>query len=101
MSLMTGATALFSDTLPPDTLESFVPKIEGAAFFVYGKHGQPEERPANRAFYALANGPRELWEVPGSGHIGGVDAQPGEYERRVVAFFDRALAERTPEGDAS
>jgi fermentation-respiration switch protein FrsA (DUF1100 family) len=42
-------------------------------------------------FYAAASGPKEIWEVPGSDHIGGVDAQPLEYERRVVGFFDRTL----------
>ena len=31
--------------------------------------------------------------MPGSGHIGGVEAQPLEYERRVVGFFDRTLAQ--------
>jgi hypothetical protein len=95
MSVATAATALFTDNLPPDTLKSFVPKISGAAFFVYGEHGQPEERPANRAFFAAAHGTKELWEVPGSGHIGGLDAQPREYERRVVGFFDRALLQTT------
>jgi hypothetical protein len=25
-------------------------------------------------------------------HVGGLEAQPHEYERRVIAFFDRALA---------
>jgi uncharacterized protein len=33
----------------------------------------------------------ERWRVPGSGHTGGLDAQPAEYERRVLDFFDRAL----------
>jgi hypothetical protein len=32
-----------------------------------------------------------LWEVPGARHTGGLDAQPQEYERRVVGFFDAAL----------
>ena len=57
----------------------------------YGEHGQPEEKPANEIFYAAARGPRAIWEVPGSGHMAGIDAQPAEYERRVVGFFDRAL----------
>jgi len=60
MSLMTAATALFTDDLPPKTLKSYVPKISGATFFVYGEHGQPEERPANNAFYAGATGPKEI-----------------------------------------
>ena len=29
--------------------------------------------------------------------MGGIDAQPAEYERRVVAFFDRALLDEQPE----
>jgi dienelactone hydrolase len=87
----TAATALFSDNLPPRSLKSLAPKISGAAFFVYGERGQPAERPANRAFYAAAHEPKEIWEIPGSGHIGGTEARPREYERRVTAFFDREL----------
>jgi uncharacterized protein len=90
----TAATALFSDNLPPRSLKSLAPEISGAAFFVYGERGQPAERPANRAFYAAAHEPKEIWEVPGSGHIGGTEAQPQEYERRVTAFFDRELRPR-------
>jgi uncharacterized protein len=89
--VLTAATALFTDNLPPSDLRSLVPKISGATFFVYGEEGQPTERPANEAFYAAAHGPKELWEVPGSGHMKGIEAQPAEYERRVVGFFDRAL----------
>jgi pimeloyl-ACP methyl ester carboxylesterase len=76
---------------PPRALRSLVPEIQGAVFFVYGERGQPMERPANTAFYREAHEPKQLWEIPGSGHIGGPDAQPLEYERRVVAFFDRYL----------
>jgi hypothetical protein len=60
-------------------------------FFIYGERGQPMERTANEGFYAAAQGQRALWEVPASGHIGGIDAEPQEYERRVVGFFDRVL----------
>ena len=87
----TLATSVFSNALPPADLKSLVPKISGAVLFVYGENGQPAEEPANRAFYAAAHEPRELWEVPGSGHIGGTEARPREYERRIVGFFDRHL----------
>ena len=93
-SAATAATAVFTNNLPPSSLKSLVPKISGATFFVYGQHGQPAERPANRAFYAAARGPKAIWEVPGSGHIGGTDAQPAEYERRITGFFDRWLRAR-------
>ena len=87
----TAATALFTSDLPPVDLRDRVPKISGATLFVCGEHGQPAERPANRAFYRAARGPTELWEVPGSGHTGGLDARPHEYERRVAGFFDQYL----------
>jgi hypothetical protein len=90
-SVATVATSVFTNNLPPPTLKSLVPKISGAAFFVYGQRGQPAERPANRAFYVAARGHTAIWEVPGSGHIGGTEAQPAEYERRVTGFFDRWL----------
>jgi MYXO-CTERM domain-containing protein len=87
----TAATALFSNRPPPEDLKSLVPRISGAALFVYGQRGQPAEKPANETFYAVAHSPKGLWEVPGSGHVGGIDARPREYERRVVGFFDRTL----------
>jgi dienelactone hydrolase len=87
----TAATALFTDNVPPATLKSLVAKTSAAVFFVYGEHGQAIEEPANTMLYDTARGPKEIWEVPGSTHMGGMDAQPQEYERRVVAFFDRHL----------
>jgi fermentation-respiration switch protein FrsA (DUF1100 family) len=89
--LATAGTAVFSNNLPPADLKSLVPKISGAVFFVYGERGQSTEEPANRAFYESAHAPRQIWEVPGSGHIGGTEARPVEYERRIVGFFDHTL----------
>jgi hypothetical protein len=45
----------------------------------------------NRA-YRDAGGPTTtLWEIQGAGHTGGISTVPAKYERRVIAFFDRAL----------
>ena len=91
-SFATAATALFTNNLPPQSLKRLVPQIAPRPlFFIYGERGQPMERTANEAFYAAAEGQRALWEVPASGHIGGIDAEPQEYERRVVTFFTRHL----------
>jgi MYXO-CTERM domain-containing protein len=90
-SFFTAAAALFTSDRPPADLKSLVPRISGSVFFIYGERGQPEEEPANKGFYAVARGPKQIWEVPGSTHMGGTKAQPVEYERRVVAFFDRTL----------
>jgi dipeptidyl aminopeptidase/acylaminoacyl peptidase len=56
--------------------------------------------PANsgRRLYAAASGPKELWEIPGAPHAQGYRAQPGEYERRVLAFLARYLG--TPAASA-
>ena len=91
--LATAGTALFTSNTPPADLKSLVARISPrtSVFFVYGERGQTVEEPANRGFYRVAKGPKEIWEVPGSKHMGGIDAQPAQYERRVVGFFDRAL----------
>ena len=91
LGLFTTAAALWTSDLPPADLRGLARRISAPALFVYGEHGQPEEKPANEGFYAAVHGPKELWEVPGSGHMKGIEAQPAEYERRVVGFFDRAL----------
>jgi uncharacterized protein len=95
-AVATAGTALFTSNMPPADLKSLVPKIGNRpVFFVYGERGQITEKPANLGFYKMAQGPKEIWEVPDSGHIGGIDARPKDYERRVVDFFDRALLKET------
>ena len=42
--VVTAATALFTDNLPPATLKSLVPKVSAPAFFVYGENGQVDGR---------------------------------------------------------
>ena len=91
---LTAGNALFSDGMPPPSLKDLVGKIAPTpVFFIYGEHGQDGERNLNPTYYAAAGRPKALWEVPGAGHVGGIDAQPAEYERRVVGFFDRTLVE--------
>lgn len=84
--------ATFSNHLPPPSLKVLVGRIAPTpVFFIYGEHGQDGERNLNPTYYAAAGGPKAIWEVPGSGHVGGIHARPREYEQRVVAFFDHAL----------
>jgi uncharacterized protein len=89
----TTGTALFTSTLPPPSLKSEVAKIApSAVFFVYGEHGQNgTEMKPNRAFYAAAREPKQIWEVPNGQHIAGITTAPVEYERRVTGFFDDHL----------
>ena len=91
---LSAGIALFSNNTPPASLKDLVGSIAPTpVFFVYGEHGQDGERNLNPTYYAAAGQPKMIWEVPGSGHVGGINARPKEYERRVVGFFDRALLE--------
>jgi dienelactone hydrolase len=93
---LTTGTALFSGNTPPQSLTDLVGRIAPTpVFFVYGEHGQDGERTLNPKYYAAARQPKQLWEVPGAGHVGGIKAQPVEYERRVIQFFDRTLLPET------
>ena len=38
-----------------------------------------------------AQEPKAIWEVPDAQHISGITTHPRQYERRVIAFLDRAL----------
>jgi uncharacterized protein len=91
MSVMSGATAVFADRLPPPKLHSLVSRISQPVFLIYAKHGQGGES-MNPQYYARLKGPKQLWEIGDAKHTGGITAHPAEYERRVVGFFDRYLA---------
>jgi pimeloyl-ACP methyl ester carboxylesterase len=89
---LTSAVAVFSNGGPPPNLAGLTAKIAPRPLMlIYGERGQDFERMLNPIYAANAAGAAVLWEVPGSGHVGGMDARPREYERRVVGFFDRAL----------
>lgn len=89
---LTAGIALFSNDAPPPSLADLVGRIAPTpVFFIYGEHGQDGERNLNPTYYAAAGAAKTIWQVPGSGHVGGINAQPKEYERRVVGFFDRSL----------
>ena len=63
--------------------------LQAPALTAWG--GEVERQPK---YYAAAGQPKQLWTVPGAKHTGGLKAQPAEYERRVVDFYDRALLGR-------
>jgi fermentation-respiration switch protein FrsA (DUF1100 family) len=91
-TVVTPAIALFSNSTPPASLEDLAARIAPKpVFFIYAVPGQGGEAELTESFYAAAREPKQIWLVPGAGHTGGIEAQPEEYERRVVGFFDEAL----------
>jgi len=90
-AMISAGSAVFSDTLPPPHLKDIVGGIAPrSVFLIYTTHGVDTED-LNPQYYRAAGEPKTIWKIPEAGHTGGLRARPREYERRVIAFFDRAL----------
>ena len=87
----TAALAVLSGTEPPPALDDAIARIAPrAVFLVYAAQGQGGED-LTPEYFEAAGEPKEVWRVETGGHTGGFGADPAEYERRVVGFFDRTL----------
>ena len=90
-AVQTAAVAVMSGTAPPSALDDLVRGIAPRPMFlIYAGRGVDSEE-LNVHFYQAALAPKTLWLIPEAGHVGGFEARPDEYERRVTGFFDRAL----------
>jgi uncharacterized protein len=89
-----GAIAVFSNEAPPPNLKDVVARISPRPVMLIAAPNSQHGEELNRGYYKAAREPKTLWEIPESGHTGGLEARPREYERRVVGFFDEALLHR-------
>jgi dienelactone hydrolase len=88
--VQTVALTVLANRAPPPGLSGLVDDIAPRPLLlIRGLDGQQEV--LNRVYYDAARQPKTLREVSGAGHTAALSAQPQEYERRVVGFFDRAL----------
>jgi hypothetical protein len=95
MHVMTAATSVFQNHGPHPPIDERIGLIAPRpVFLIYAVPGIGEEDVRQPEYYAAAGEPKSIWQVPGSDHTGGLEAQPAEYERRVVEFLDRALLEK-------
>jgi fermentation-respiration switch protein FrsA (DUF1100 family) len=58
---------------------------------IYGEQEEALPPASGRILYQAAGEPKELWILPNVGHGGYVNAEPEEFEQRIVRFFDSAL----------
>jgi uncharacterized protein len=87
---ITAGAAVFSNHSPPPNLRDLSSRIEPeSVFFIYADRGQGGEK-LSADYHEVAGRPKQLWKTD-SAHVGGYDAAPKEYERRVVRFFNRSL----------
>jgi pimeloyl-ACP methyl ester carboxylesterase len=74
------------------SLIDLMPRIAPRPVLLISAGGDPDETPVNRAYLAAAGPSAELYSIPEAGHTSGLAARPQEYEARVTAFLERALA---------
>jgi hypothetical protein len=87
-----GAVRIASGAHAGPPLEDMIKRITRPLLLV--STGRHEERDFNLEYDREARRPVEHWNLPEAGHTSAIrDAAP-EYERRVTAFFDRALSRR-------
>ena len=86
----TASVAVSTNQLPPTHLKDVAARVKQPMLLIAAPNsGHGEE--LNHDYHAAAGADSTLWEIPESGHVGGLAARPAEYERRVVGFFGRAL----------
>jgi uncharacterized protein len=89
-AVKTAAVAVTSNQAPPANLKDLAAKVDQPMLLIAAPNAPTGEK-LNRGYHAAAGAASTLWEIPESDHVGGLEARPEEYERRVVGFFDEAL----------
>jgi uncharacterized protein len=88
--VLTAGLAVFSDRLPPPSLEELAGRVSTTpVFLIYATRGAGGEDNQPQYYEAL-RGPKQLWKIDTS-HTHGLSTHPSAYEQRVVGFFDRTL----------
>jgi hypothetical protein len=87
---------LFSNEPPPPSLVDLTPRIAPRpVLLIWAPNGGNQET-MNPEYQRLIGPSAELWQIDDAMHVEGIHEHPEEYERRVVGFLDRALAEVRP-----
>jgi hypothetical protein len=95
LTMLGLAVGVFSNQGPPPKIVDRIGEIAPrSVFLIWADPGMGGEDIRQPKYYAAAGQPKQIWKAPGADHTGGLKAQPAEYERRVVDFFDRSLLDR-------
>jgi dipeptidyl aminopeptidase/acylaminoacyl peptidase len=86
VALRTGAR--LADFSPLNAVGRIAPR---PLLLIHGESDQAVPPSHARDLYEAAGEPRQLWLVPGAGHVGAYFADRDHYLDRVVGFFDHAL----------
>ncbi len=84
------ALALTTGVQAPRPISAVIPTISPRPLLLISA-GQDHEQRQNRKFFAAAEEPKILWEIPETTHTAGLSARPEEYRQRLIGFFEDAL----------
>jgi uncharacterized protein len=89
LTLQLGPRLGFSaaDLRPIDGID----RVEAPVLVIAGTEDRHTTLAESQRLFARAQAPKELWEVPGAGHVDFHRAARAEYEARVGRFLARAL----------
>ena len=87
--LMFSTMRVLSGDPPGPPLEELVTRIASPLLLISA--GTDVEREFNVLYDEAARRPVEHWNLPEAHHTDAIHEHAGEYERRVVAFFNEAL----------
>ena len=79
------------DLCPMDAISD----VRCPLFVLSGSEDRNTTEEDTRQLYAAACGPKELWLVEGAGHVDLCDYAGLEYERRITAFFDEHIVQKS------
>ena len=82
---------------PAPSLTPLMPRIAPRPALLIAGGKATGEVPTNRDYRAAGGPSVELWEVPDTGHTGGLRTPPEEYEARVIALPRPRAAAGAPE----
>ncbi len=85
------SVGLFSGDEPPLPIADSIQAAAETRFLFIAGDDNNTEVDYNEFFRQLTDGRSQLWVAPRVGHVGAFGEYQGEYEQRVIAFFEAAL----------
>jgi dienelactone hydrolase len=89
--LQNGITNYLTEASPPTALRSAVAQSPDTRFLLITAGDVDDEGHAASYIQAGASERVTLWNVGGADHTGGHEAQPDDWQQRVIEFLDESL----------
>jgi fermentation-respiration switch protein FrsA (DUF1100 family) len=88
---------------PPSALRPIdgIARLGAPVLVVAGTADRSTTVAETRRVFSAAHPPKELWLIPGAGHVDLYAHAPAEYERRILSFFNLHLRAPRAQEDAS